>query len=213
MLIEFKDVVNILNEYKISRNGIIHIGACKCEEYESYVQENINPHDIIWIEALEEIAEISINKNIPNVFVACIDDTNTQKIFKITNNVQCSSLLNLDKCKYYHPDIVVTETRYIDTMTLEVFYNKHNLDETKYNFMNLDIQGTELSALKSAGDILTNIDAIYTEVNIEHIYENCALMDEIDEYLAKFNFKRVKTHMTDWKWGDALYVKINTLSN
>jgi hypothetical protein len=34
------------------------------------------------------------------------------------------------------------------------------------------------------------------------------LVSEIDEYLFKYGFKRVETLMTEFEWGDALYIKI-----
>ena len=40
--------------------------------------------------------------------------------------------------------------------------------------MNLDIQEAELLALKGSDKILNYIDAIYTEVNLDEIYLNCA---------------------------------------
>ena len=57
---------------------------------------------------------------------------------------------------------------------------------------------------------MSYIDYIYTEVNEEELYEGCALIDEIDEFLTLFNFERVKTHMTKEKWGDAFYIKKQT---
>ena len=81
------------------------------------------------------------------------------------------------------------------------------LDKTYYNFWNIDIQGTELYALKGAGDIINNVDALYLEVNTEHLYKDCPLLDEIDAFLNEKGFNRVATHMTDCHWGDALYIK------
>ena len=75
--------------------------------------------------------------------------------------------------------------------------------------MNLDIQGAELLALKGSNKILQSIKAIYTEINYDEIYKDCALIDELDEYLKKFNFKRVFTTTPESEyWGDALYLRI-----
>ena len=62
--------------------------------------------------------------------------------------------------------------------------------------------------MKGIGDSIGNIKAIYTEVNNQYVYEDCALIDEIDDYLSKFNFERVETRWWDnWQpWGDALYI-------
>ena len=43
---------------------------------------------------------------------------------------------------------------------------------------------------------------IYTEVNTEYVYKNCALLKEIDEYLSKYRFKRVAIKMCrNFGWG------------
>jgi hypothetical protein len=71
----------------------------------------------------------------------------------------------------------------------------------------LDIQGAELLALKGFGDFLNKISKVYVEVNTNYLYKNCSLIQEIDDYLLKFKFKRVETNMTQFEWGDAFYIK------
>ena len=57
-------------------------------------------------------------------------------------------------------------------------------------------------------DYLKHIDYIYTEVNSEYVYKNCALIPEIDEYLSKYGFIRVASKQAgNCGWGDALYIK------
>ena len=62
-------------------------------------------------------------------------------------------------------------------------------------------------ALKGASESLKYTKAIYLEVNIDEVYKGCGKMNEIDEYLAKYNFVRVLTYITTHGWGDALYIK------
>ena len=74
--------------------------------------------------------------------------------------------------------------------------------------MNLDIQGAELKALKGMEEYLNSVDYIYSEVNSDYVYKNCALVKEIDEYLLKFGLHRVETKWYgDCKWGDAFYIR------
>jgi hypothetical protein len=76
------------------------------------------------------------------------------------------------------------------------------------NFLNLDIQGVELKALKGMEEYLNTVDYIYTEVNTDYVYVDCCLMSELDEYLGGFGFKRVETSMCgNTGWGDAFYIK------
>ena len=90
---------------------------------------------------------------------------------------------------------------------IDTVYREENIPENFANFLNIDIQGAELLALKSMGNILNNFDYLYLEVNKEEVYKDCALVEEIDEYLDKYNFKRVELEWTFASWGDALYIK------
>jgi hypothetical protein len=83
----------------------------------------------------------------------------------------------------------------------------NNLDMEKYDLWNFDIQGAELLALKGATTAIEYVKALYLEVNNEEVYRGGALMDELDEFLSKYKFKRVITKMTEYGWGDALYIK------
>jgi hypothetical protein len=80
--------------------------------------------------------------------------------------------------------------------------------DISYNFINLDIQGVELKALKSMESYLNNVDYVYTEVNSDYVYEGCGLIGEIDEYLLNFGLHRVETQWAgDFRWGDAFYIR------
>jgi hypothetical protein len=43
---------------------------------------------------------------------------------------------------------------------------------------------------------------------MEELYKGCALVEELDRYLAVYGLKRIRTHMTEFNWGDALYLKV-----
>ena len=87
---------------------------------------------------------------------------------------------------------------------------KLNFDFQNVDFVNLDVQGAELKVLKGFGDLLkigSNIKTIYTEVNFEEIYIGAPHINEIDDYLSQFNFKREITLKTQHNWGDAIYIR------
>ena len=73
--------------------------------------------------------------------------------------------------------------------------------------INIDVQGYELEVFKGGSDFLNHIDYIISEVNREELYKGCAMINEVDEYLSNYNFKRVKTCWDGGTWGDALYIK------
>ena len=57
----------------------------------------------------------------------------------------------------------------------------------------MDIQGSELLALLRANQIINKLDVVYTEINYDYVYEDCALINEIDDYLIKYDFTRIAT--------------------
>lgn len=84
-------------------------------------------------------------------------------------------------------------------------------EEHRGIFCNLDIQGAELLALKGFGQELEKVEAIYCEVNIKELYENCSQIDELDEFLFAQGLVRVDQEMTRHGWGDALYIRSSAL--
>jgi hypothetical protein len=101
---------------------------------------------------------------------------------------------------------------YVEEIDVEIkpmtqLIEENNIDVTQYNFLNVDVQGYELEVLKGFGDLLQGIDYIYAEVNSNYLYEGCALVGDLDEYLSNYGFTRVLTSMTVHEWGDALYIK------
>ena len=51
-------------------------------------------------------------------------------------------------------------------------------------------------ALKGAIQSIKYAEAIYLEVNEKELYRNCGLINEIDTFLSRHNFKRVLTKIT-----------------
>jgi FkbM family methyltransferase len=206
MLIKFNDIVNKYGKPK----GVIHIGAHLLEERNDYLSHELN--NTIWIEAnpkiysqIEHVNNKNSNERAFNFAISDIDNVVCK--FNVTNNGQSSSILELDKHIEHHPHIHVTEILNVNSKRMDSLINENDINVSDYDFINLDIQGAELLALKSFGELIKNFNYIYTEVNIASIYKNCALITEIDEYLNNYNFERVETTMTQFEWGDALYLK------
>lgn len=210
MLIDINDVLVKLTEHNIVPRGVLHVGAHECEELTSYNQVfQLSDNNVVWIEAMKHKVEEMKKKGIPNVFNIVVSDQDNKLIdFNETNNGQSSSILPLGTHLNHHPHIHVVKTYSVQSITIDTFIDRSIFDSLKLNFWNLDIQGAELLALHGAKSSLKFVDAIYTEINEEHVYKGACLVGELDTYLATFGFKRVMTNMTQYMWGDALYVKI-----
>jgi hypothetical protein len=84
------------------------------------------------------------------------------------------------------------------------------IDLDQYQMVNIDVQGAELKVLKGFGHIFNthpSLSVVYAEVNEEPLYEGCCLVEELDDFLSTFGFRRIATSMTPQKWGDAIYVR------
>ena len=206
MLIPFS---TLTKKYNMNIHGILHIGAHNCEELKAYNNYGLSNDKIIWVEANPTLVEnnLKIDKTrIIKNFICCDTDIGTSKL-NITNNGQSSSIFELELHKKYHPSIQYISNVEVNNRRIDTMYKLDNIPDNFANFLNIDIQGAELLALKGMGNLLNNFDYLYLEVNKNYLYKNCALVGEIDEYLKSFNFKRVETSWTNAEWGDALYIK------
>jgi FkbM family methyltransferase len=214
MLIPFQHIFKTYNLNPLK--SILHIGAHKCEERNAYHSCGFTDKNIFWIEANPHIVELFHNEDDKNIqiFNAVVSNKDYETVdFIITNNGESSSILELDEHKKEHPWVHETERLKLKTTTIDTFLNFHKdiIDANSIEFINMDIQGAELLALQGMENFLksdkNNVKVIYAEVNTKHLYKDCALVHEIDEFLEAFNFHRVETTMTQHGWGDAIYFR------
>ena len=209
MLIDYFFINQVLIKYKIKISGALHVGAHECEELSFYHKLNLTNDDIYWVEAFTDKVNKAKNRGIPNIYNAVITDEDDKEIiFNVSNNVESSSVLEFGTHSKEHPNVYYIGKYLCKTITIDTFVKRNNIDISKLDFWNFDIQGAELMALKGASESLKYAKAIYLEVNVDEVYKGCAKMSEIDEYLSKYGFVRVLTCMTPHGWGDALYIKI-----
>ena len=210
MLISFEEIVKILIENNIRIFGSFHIGAHECEEIQFYNKLGLKLEDVVWIDAMTSKVNEATQRGIPNVYNAVITDKDDEEIiFNVSNNVQSSSVLEFGTHSQEHPWVVYVDKINLKSITIDTFFERNNIDASKYNFWNFDIQGAELMALKGATQSIKYAKAIYLEVNEKELYKNCGLITEIDTFLLQYNFKRVLTNITQYGWGDALYIIYN----
>jgi len=202
MLISLHELVN---KYNINFKGVLHVGAHECEELEDY-EKYISREKILWVEAMNDKVEFCKEKYSGiNIEQAVISDKVETVQFNITNNGQSSSILEFGLHSIHHPQVVFINSIETETKLLKDIICNYDID---YNFINLDIQGVELRALKSMEEYLPKIDYIYSEVNSDYVYKDCNLITEIDDYLKKFGFVRAETSWEgETRWGDAFYIR------
>lgn len=185
--------------------GIIHIGGHYGEEIDEYIRNGIQ--EIVIFEPLSDSFDIlceniqELNANIIAHQVALGSEETTATMYVSDNEKQSSSLLKPKVHITHHPHVKFPETEEVEVKVLDDF------DYTKYNFINMDVQGYELEVLKGATETLKHVDYVYCEVNRDEVYEGNAYVEELDEFLSAYNMERVETSWEGQIWGDALYLK------
>lgn len=205
MLLDFKELIK---KYNLDISGIIHIGAHYGEEYRLYRDSGIAK--LCFFEPLKENFK-KLSLNVTDDQTILVNKALGSEIKKITmnveiaNNSQSSSILKPKHHLIQYPHIQFNKTEEVEMITLDSFIKENNLKG--YNFINIDVQGYELEVFKGALETLKNVDCIISEVNRAEMYEGCASVYEIDDYLSSYRFERVETSWEGVTWGDALYIK------
>jgi len=204
MLINF---TNLRRKYNMNIKGVVHIGAHYGEEIQEYVDNGIQK--ITVFEPLSKNFEVlaerlqDVNADIRGYQVALGSKKGTATMYLSSNEAQSSSILKPKEHLEHHPDVSFDGTEEVEVSVLDDY------DLENANFINMDVQGYELEVLKGGKKTLKNVDYVYCEVNRGEMYENNAMIDDIDEYLSNYGFERVETYWPEtwYKWGDALYIK------
>jgi len=200
------EISQLLKSSNFSPTNILHLGAHKAEELQSYLDIGVKKENIYWVEGnpelIKDLQEKCGKNNVIENLIYNID--NKEIIFYINTNSQCSSVLELKDHKVIYPYFLTQKQITGKTITIDTIQKKIN---KKIDLLVMDLQGAELLALEGADEALHNIQAIYTEVNFREMYKNCAMIEKLDIFLYQYGFYRKETNFRDDGWGDAFYIK------
>ncbi len=205
MLIDFR---TLIAKYNFTPNGILHIGAHEGQEAEVY--DEICQGDVVWIEANPELYKRLLRhlENYPRQIGihALVSDTDGLKMdFNISSNDgQSSSILELGTHSIVHPEVTYVNKIELTSSRVDMIdYDFDGLD-----FLNIDLQGAELLALKGMGDLLNQFKYLYLEVNWAELYKGCVLFPDLCIWLKGKGFKAVEWQEAgNTKWGDCLFMR------
>jgi len=201
--------------WRVRPRTVLHVGAHSGEELDSYESLGWGDGGVFWIEAQSDKADglgsrlreldLSVRHTVIQALVWNRD--NERMNFKITNNGESSSLLDMGSHASSYPDVHVTHEVELVTTTLDSLLPS----ERRFDLVVLDIQGAELQALQGFSKHLENVSWILSEINTGPVYQDCATWSEVNDYLAAYGFVCVDWEMTDAEWGDALWIRRDLL--
>lgn len=194
----------LIKKYNIKITGVIHVGAHHGQEVVTYRALGIK--DIVLVEPAKDAFHVLQNRygahhhiKLFNYALASYKGTANMYV-ETANNGQSNSLLAPALHREHYPDIKFTGTEEVLVTTLDSL----NLS-SKYNMINMDVQGAEAGVIIGGQETLKHIDYIYSEVNNQELYTNCTKIEQLDNLLSNFN--RVETKWMNEGWGDALYIR------
>lgn len=192
------------HNYNMKVKGVLHIGAHYGEENSIY-QELGYPNKV-YFEPLSKNYEVLsklVTDGVLHKMALGAEPSIKSMYVESANQGQSSSLLKPKLHLQQYPHITFPDKEEVIVETLDnIIDNKES-----FNFINMDVQGYELEVLKGATQTLKYIDYLMCEVNRAEVYENCCMVDELDEFLEPYGLHRVETTWDGVTWGDAFYVQ------
>ena len=202
-------IEELINKYNLNIDNIAQFGAHLGQEIN--ILMNIANNKIYLFEPQKDIFEKLITKTSQheNIFAFNYglgsEKSNKYLFVDLENEGQSASIFEPKEHLNIFPNI---------NFDLE---NKKEIKIETFDSLNLrvdliciDIQGAELDALKGAANSLQFTKCLTVEVSRDELYKNQPLLKEIDDFLNKKNFIRVKTKWAEggkFLYGDAFYIE------
>lgn len=184
------------------------MGAHEGEELDDYVAAGKT--SVLWVEANPNKYNILTDKisSYPDMRLgqfAAASLSGGSAVLNIASNSQSSSLLPFGSHSSSYPHITYVKEVSVDLCSIDDWVEEIGVKTSFFNFVNLDIQGYELNALRGMRRQLRHVDYVYTEVNFSEVYVGCTKISELDKFLAHYGLNRVAVVNAGGGWGDAFY--------
>ena len=202
----------VLGIHGLKPKNVIHVGAHIGQELSMY--KDIGLTAGVFIEAhpavYKRLEDSLIYEPKWKAVEALVSDSEELEVdFWISSNDKMSSsLLEPGLHITEHPDVTFdSEPIKIKTKTLD------SLSLGEFDLVVIDVQGAELKVLSGGVETFKHADALWLEVALGGLYKNDCSINDLSEFLAPFGFYPVYVVIGSTMWGDALFVKKETLMN
>ncbi|MGL5082746.1 MAG: FkbM family methyltransferase [Microcoleaceae cyanobacterium] len=207
------DLHALCQKHRIMPRGVIHVGSYDGQDIKRYPIPEAA--EILIVEANPTVAQqlqthFARTSSIRVVNFAISDHSNTATLYipAIESN---SSILPFTGYQDIYPNLKETRQITVESHTLSTLLAELHLDPANFNLLYLNIQGAELLALQGASQLLKQIEAIYTTISYQELFEGGALIDQVDAFLEQYHFRRVaQANPYHPAWGEVFYVYQST---
>ena len=209
-------LTRLLEAYKVPRSGCLHVGANFGQEAEVY--DHLGFRKVVWVEGyapyrarlLEAVGSRS-NHTVVGLMVSDVEGE--QMEFSVASNTGSSTVFEPTdawRSTFKNLEMVDKETVVCGRLDRVLLAE---LDEATLNslaFLVLDVEGSELKALRSMGRLIENVCFAFIEVSLREIFRNGPLLVDIDRFMLSHSFERIYIK-TGAASGDALYRRVSSV--
>lgn len=192
--------------HNVNIHGVIHVGAHFGQEDEVYKELGISNR--IYFEPLSsnfETLKEKIDDDAILVKLALGNEKRKVSMFvESFNKGMSSSILEPKLHSVQFPHIVFDSVEEVEMDRLDDL----NYDFSKYNMMNIDVQGFELEVLKGSVNTLSNIDYVIVEINRAELYKGCPHFNEINNWMTHHGFTCVEQFWWGNNFGEGFFKKV-----
>ena len=213
--------LNLLKKYKINDfDFILDVGAGWGLESENFGKKFPEKTIYSFEGNPDSIAECEKNiksENVKLIKKLVWDENTFIDFFPCTNGNPGASSVFLINEEYNEFELILQSHKLkIETIKLDSFIDNNQLNDSK-GIIWMDLQGSELKALKGLEKNLKDIVAIWTEAQYRPIYDGVNTFDEIDDFLQLKGYilvypeiENIKKEKKEGKWfNDFCYIKKN----
>lgn len=201
------DLKTLKNKYNLTITGVIHVGAHFGEEHTTYKELGIN--NIVYFEPVKKTFDVlkeKIKDAIIFNYALGDENKNIEMYIEELDSFGCSSILQPSS---NYSNVAFSGKEVVEMKRLDDF------NFTKFNFLNIDVQGYEFEVLKGSKILLNNIDYILCEIHRETPikqldYIGATTIEVIKNYLSEYGFSLVEENWAGISWGDGFFVKDKT---
>jgi FkbM family methyltransferase len=204
------NIAQVLGIHGLKPKSVIHVGAHIGQELSMY--KDIGLTSGVFIEAdptvYKRLEEYLVCEPNWKAIEALVSDTHDVEVdfWVSSNDKMSSSLLEPGLHLTEHPDVKFdSQPIKIKTKTLD------SLSLGKFDLVVMDVQGAELKVLSGGIETFKDADALWLEVALGGLYKNDCSINDLSEFLAPFGFYPVYVIIGSTMWGDALFIKKETL--
>lgn len=187
-----------LNSCLYLAKGVVHVGGQR-QGQEAPLYANFNL-PVVWIEALPNIFE-TLKKNISKyksqiaiqALIADFLGTSYQKVISKKNSLSdfiygFRKFVSGSHSFFLNANLHYKDFTILKNKTLFQVYQENNLNASQFNFLVLDVRGTELLVLQGSEPILNNFDFIYIVFNTSKVHQEGCFWNELKHWLNQRNF-------------------------